>query len=78
LLADGDLIVGNGDIDSPKTPNLVFEISPSLGFVGQPIQLDTSGTAGALFGIAATTDASGNQVIYFNDDNTSTVNSLSQ
>jgi hypothetical protein len=78
LLADGDLIVGNGDIDGPTTPNLAFEISPSLGFVGQPIQLDTSGTGGALFGIAATTDASGNQVIYFNDDNTSKVNSLTQ
>lgn len=78
LLADGDLIVGNGDIDNPATPNLAFEISPALGFVGQPLQLDTSGTPGALFGIAATVDSNGNQIIYFNDDNTNTVNVLTQ
>jgi hypothetical protein len=78
LLADGDLIVGNGDINNPPVPNLAFEISPALGFVGAPLQLDTSGTPGALFGIAATVDAEGNQIIYFNDDNTNTVNMLSQ
>ena len=78
LLADGDLIVGNGDINNPPVPNLAFEISPALGFVGKPLQLDTSGTSGALFGIAATVDAAGNQIIYFNDDNTNTVNMLSQ
>jgi hypothetical protein len=59
-------------------PNLAFEISPALGFVGKPLQLDTSGTPGALFGIAATVDAAGNQIIYLNDDNTNTVNMLSQ
>jgi len=72
LLADGDLIVGNGDIGitSSQMPNLAVEVSPSVpgGFVGQPKQLDTSGIAGALFGIAATTDGQGNQIIYFNDD----------
>jgi hypothetical protein len=73
LLADGDLIVGNGDIDNPPVPNLAFEISPALGFVGEPVQLDTSGTPGALFGIAAALDAQGNQIIYFNDDNTNAV-----
>jgi hypothetical protein len=78
LLADGDLIVGNGDIDNPPVPNLAFEISPALGFVGEPVQLDTSGMPGALFGIAATVDAEGNQIIYFNDDNTNTVDRLSQ
>jgi hypothetical protein len=78
LLADGDLIVGNGDIDNPPVPNLAFEISPALGFVGEPVQLDTSGTPGALFGIAAALDAQGNQIIYFNDDNTNTVDMLSQ
>lgn len=58
-----------------QTPNLVVEVSPVLpgGFVGQPVQLDTSGTPGALFGIVATVDGSGNQLVYFNDDNTSTV-----
>jgi hypothetical protein len=43
------------------------------GFVGQPIQLDTSGTAGALFGLVATVDGQGNPLVYFNDDNTNTV-----
>jgi hypothetical protein len=38
------------------------------GFVGQPLQLD-SGAPGALFGIVATVDAQGHQVVYFNDDN---------
>lgn len=74
LLADGDLIVENSDINLPsgQTPNLAVEVSPVLpgGFVGQPVQLDTSGTPGALFGIVATVDGQGNQIIYFNDDNT--------
>jgi len=80
LLSDGDLIVGNGDIDSanfsPNSYNEVFEISPALGFIGQAVQLDSSGTPGALFGIAATVDANGNQLVYFNDDNTSSVDLL--
>jgi hypothetical protein len=82
LLADGDLIVGNGDINiaAGQKPNLAMEISPVLpgGFVGQPVQLDTSGTPGALFGIVATVDSHGNQIVYFNDDNTSTVLSLTK
>jgi hypothetical protein len=41
--------------------------------VGDPVQLDTSSTPGALFGIAATTDNQGHQIIYFNDDNTNAV-----
>jgi hypothetical protein len=77
LLADGDLIVTNGDVNigAGQMPNLAVEISPVLpgGFVGDPLQLDTSGTPGALFGIAATADAQGHQIIYFNDDNTSSV-----
>jgi hypothetical protein len=77
LLADGDLIVTNGDVNigAGQMPNLAVEVSPVLpgGFVGQPLQLDTSGTPGALFGIAATTDAQGHQIVYFNDDNTNAV-----
>jgi hypothetical protein len=77
LLADGDLIVENSDINigSGQVPNLAVEVSPVLpgGFVGEPVQLDTSGTAGALFGIVATADGQGNQIIYFNDDNTNAV-----
>lgn len=77
LLADGDLIVANSDINigAGQTPNLVVEVSPVLpgGFVGQPVQLDSSGTPGALFGLVATTDGAGNQLVYFNDDNTNSV-----
>ena len=71
IVADADINIGS------QTPNLVFEISPVLpgGFVGQPVQLDT-GTPGALFGIAATVDSSGNQIIYFNDDNNNAVMQL--
>jgi hypothetical protein len=75
LLSNGDLIVADADINiGSQTPNLVFEISPVLpgGFVGQPVQLDT-GTSGALFGIAATVDSQGHQIVYFNDDNANAV-----
>lgn len=82
LLSDGDLIVENSDINigSGQMPNLAVEVSPALpgGFVGQPVQLDTSGTAGALFGIAATVDGQGNQIVYFNDDNTNAVMMMTQ
>ena len=76
LLADGDLIVENADINitAAQTPNLAVEVSPVMpgGFVGKPLQLDT-GAPGALFGVAATVDAQGNQIVYFNDDNDNTV-----
>jgi hypothetical protein len=82
LLSDGNLIVANSDINigAGQTPNLVVEVSPVLpgGFVGQPVQLDASGTPGALFGIVATVDGAGNQLIYFNDDNTNSVMLLSK
>jgi hypothetical protein len=81
LLKDGDLVVANADIGlaTPSTTtNLLIEVSPVLpgGFVGQPLQLDTS-TPGALFGLAATVDSQGNQIIYFNDDNAAAVMQLS-
>lgn len=82
LLADGDLIVENSDIGIPsgQMPNLAVEVSPVFpgGFVGQPVQLDTSGTSGALFGIVATVDGQGNQIVYFNDDNTNSVMRITQ
>jgi hypothetical protein len=82
LLADGDLIVANSDINIPsgQMPNLAVEVSPVLpgGFVGQAVQLDTSGAPGALFGVAATVDSQGNQIIYFNDDNTNSVMRMTQ
>jgi hypothetical protein len=82
LLADGDLIVENSDINigTGQMPNLAVEVSPLYpgGFVGQPVQLDTSGTPGALFGIVATVDSQGNQIIYFNDDNSNAVMMMTQ
>lgn len=48
---------------------------PLAHVVGQKV-LDT-GAAGALFGIAATTDAAGNLVVYYTDDNTNTLDMLS-
>jgi hypothetical protein len=82
LLTDGDLIVTNSDINitGGQMPNLAVEVSPVLpgGFVGQPVQLDTSGKPGALFGVAATADSQGNDIIYFNDDNTNTVMKMTQ
>jgi hypothetical protein len=80
LLKNGDLLVANADIGMGTpgtTTNLLIEVSPVLpgGFVGQPLQVDT-GTPGALFGLAATVDAQGNQVIYFNDDNNNAVMQL--
>jgi hypothetical protein len=80
LLKNGDLVVGNADIGltAPSaTTNLLIEVSPVLpgGFVGKPLQIDT-GPPGAIFGIAATVDSTGNQIIYFNDDNAATVMQL--
>jgi hypothetical protein len=80
LLKNGDLLVANADIGvtvPSATTNLLIEVSPVVpgGFVGQPLQVDT-GAPGALFGIAATVDASGNQIIYFNDDDSNAVMQL--
>lgn len=80
LLKNGDLLVANADIgiSTPSsTTNLLIEVSPVLpgGFVGKPLQIDT-GTPGTLFGLAATVDAQGNQVIYFNSDNNNAVMQL--
>jgi hypothetical protein len=81
LLLNGNVVVGNADQDltpndAGTNQNLLFEISPTAGIVGMK-QLDT-GAPGALFGIAARADSSGNQVIYFNDDNDNTVEKLSK
>lgn len=82
LLADGNLIVANADVNiaAAQTPNQVFEISPWLpgGFVGDPVQLDNSGTPGALFGIATAVDSQGRQIVYFNDDNANAVMMITQ
>lgn len=71
LLYNGDLVVGNtGD-------NNMVEIQPSSMTVVGTKSVD-SGTAGAIFGIATSGTSVATQKIYFNNDNTATVNSLSQ
>lgn len=80
LLKNGDIVIANADIGvsaQSASTNLLIEVSPVLpgGFVGQPLQVD-NGTPGALFGLAATVDAAGNQIIYFNDDNNNAVMQL--
>lgn len=71
LLYNGDLVVGNtGD-------NNMVEISPSSMMVMGTKKVD-SGAAGAIFGIATSGTSLATQKIYFNDDNTATVVSLSQ
>jgi len=80
LLKNGDLVVGNADVGAPgpsPTTNLLIEVSPVVpsGFVGQPLQIDTT-APGAIFGLAATVDAAGHQIIYFNNDNNNAVMQL--
>ena len=80
LIKNGDLVVGNADIGAPgpsATTNLLIEVSPVVpnGFVGTPLQIDTT-APGAIFGIAATVDAAGHQIIYFNNDNNNAVMQL--
>ncbi len=80
LLKNGDLVVGNGDIGvdtASASTNWLIEISPVLpgGFVGQPVQVE-AGAPGALFGLAATVNDQGNQIIYFNDDTNNAVMQL--
>jgi hypothetical protein len=82
LLLNGNVVVGNADQDlmqndAGTNQNLLFEISPTSASIVGSKQLDM-GAPGALFGIAAGPDSSGNQLIYFNDDNDNTVKVLSK
>jgi hypothetical protein len=70
LLYNGDVVVGN------TANNRLIEITPTGSEVGNKL-LD-NGAAGALFGIAASGSSIANQKIYFNDDNTNTVEVLQQ
>ncbi|MGC9200154.1 MAG: hypothetical protein ACP5E5_14680, partial [Acidobacteriaceae bacterium] len=71
LLYNGDLVVGNtGD-------NNMVEISPSTMMAVGTKSVD-SGSPGAIFGIATSGTSLSTQEIYFNDDNTNMVMSLSQ
>src|SRR5207244_8507643 len=73
LAPNGDLIVTNGDAvnPDPNQPNELVEFTPTGQFVAQ-LQLD-SGTAGAAFGIAVSSD-NGQLRIAAVNDNTSTLN----
>jgi len=59
----------------PGTPGMPPMPRPMAAVIGVKV-LDT-GSAGALFGIAATTGANGNLVVYFTDDNTNQLDELS-
>lgn len=69
LLFNGDVVVGN------TANNVLVEITPA-GKIAGTKTLDT-GSAGALFGIAAAGTSAQNTKIYFNDDNDNTVKVLS-
>lgn len=73
LLPNGNLVIGN-TLD-PKGTNLLIEISPSAGVIATK-NVDTNAGA-ALFGIAVTGTVA-SPTIYFNDDNTNTVDMLSR
>ena len=71
---NGDLLtVNQGD-------NKLIEINPTTHQIVAIRLLDKTppinGAGSALFGLAATTDANGNLLVYFTDDNTNTVNVL--
>ena len=68
LLSNGDLVVGN------TTNNLLVEINPATGTIVATKSVD-SGLAGAIFGVAAES-VGGQQYVYFNDDNSNTVDRL--
>jgi hypothetical protein len=68
LLYNGDLVVGN------TANNQLVEIAPGFGVVARRT-LDT-GAPGALFGIAASGTSAATTRIYFNDDNSNTVQVL--
>jgi len=68
LLFNGDVVVGN------TANNRLIEITPAGKWVGNK-NLDT-GAPGALFGIAASGTSISNTQIFFNDDNTNTVDVL--
>jgi hypothetical protein len=74
---DGTIVASNGDAaGSPSTPpNMVVEIEPSEHEIVATRQLDTSGTAGGLFGIAVGA-LRGQTGLFYVDDNANTLNFL--
>lgn len=73
---NGDLLMVN------QLDNNIVELSSSGQVVGTRVLDNTpvnpkTGAGSALFGLAATTDAGGNLVVYFSDDLTNSLNELS-
>jgi hypothetical protein len=74
LLFDGHLVLGN-TLDATGK-NLMVEISPQGKLLD--VKNVDNGVAGALFGMVAIGDNISNTKLYFNDDNTNTVDVLTQ
>jgi hypothetical protein len=74
LMPNGNLIVGN-TLDATGT-NLLVEVNPLQGSVATK-NVD-SGAGGAIFGIAVSGTGRDNTIVYFNDDNSATVQALSK
>ena len=66
---NGDLLVVNGG------NNNLVEITPT-GHVVATVNLAVNQPSGALFGLAATTDAAGNLVVYYVNDNENSLHAL--
>ena len=66
---NGDLLVVNGG------NNNLVEITPT-GHVVAQVNLAANQPSGALFGLAATTDAAGNLVVYYVNDNENSLHAL--
>jgi hypothetical protein len=75
----GTIVASNGDAagDAQTPPNMVVEFNPYARRFLASRQLDTSGTPGAIFGIAIAPVAGKSSLIYV-DDNTATLNVLPQ
>jgi hypothetical protein len=73
LLPNGHLVLGN-TLDADGR-NIMVEISPGHGKVVATKNVDT-GPAGALFGMVATGTSDDDAQLFYNDDNTNTLNVL--
>jgi DNA-binding beta-propeller fold protein YncE len=71
----GTIVASNGDAagDATTPPNLVVEFDPQSGRFVTTRQLDTSGVAGAIFGIAIAR-VNGRVALIYVNDNTATLN----
>ena len=68
----GDTLLANGNIVLVNSSDNVMSDISTAGHVAGTLVLD-AGPAGALFSVAAATNAGGQQIVYFNDSNDGTV-----